>query len=338
MQFVIAVPRVLRQRLLSQLLCCLSLAAVPFDRACAAEAEPQKSEEEATAVDLSSAYQISFAQRPFFKTFTGRQVIDNLPFQIDGLVLLYGKTEASRSSKPLPDTVKGIRIGRKFDDLYMIHYTSWPDVEGQTVAYVCLNYADGTESIFPVRYGFQVRDVNNLPSYEKETMADPATTICWRHAPVKYKAPVRIFKSKFVNPSPEKVVETMDIISARNLAAYYLLAATVANRHAAETPEFTGDRHFDGKLTIRVVDDVTGDPIAGALVMPSMYVVGEGVVGSPFVTSASGEGSIPYPIKDTTSIYATAEKEGYKSEGNGWSTPIPGTFTFRLKPINAESP
>lgn len=337
---VIAVQRVLRKNLFAQMLCGLSLVVFSFGMAFAADPQPQKPEAEAdsTALDLAEFYQSHFKQSSLFKTISGRQVIDNLPFQIDGIVCFYGKTEASRGGESLPDTVKGIRVGRKFDDLHLIHYTSWPDVEGQTVAYVCLNYEDGTVAILPIRYGYQVRDINNLPSYEKETMADPDTKICWRHAPRQYKAPMRIFKSKFTNPSPEKTVQTLTFVSARNLAAYYLLAATVANRHDAGTPKFIGDRQFDGKLTIRVLDDATGKPIEGALVMPGMNVLEEGVVGSPFYTSSTGEGTIPYPTKNTKSIYASVEKDGYKSEANGWSSTIPNTYTFRLKPNTPETP
>ena len=165
-----------------------------------------------------------------------------------------------------------------------------------------------------------------------------------------YKAPVRLFESRLVNPSPEKVVETMDMVSARNLAGYNLFAATVVdhrlgdapklkrNRRSVDTPKLTGDRHFDAKIVIRVVDDATDKPIAGALVQPGMFVLGEGVVGSPFYTSSAGKGRIPYPSEDTTKIWAQVEKDGYRSDAKGWQSPIPDTFIFRLKPIKAKSP
>ena len=130
----------------------------------------------------------------------------------------------------------------------------------------------------------------------------------------------------------------MDIVSARNLAAYNLLAATVTNHRSAAAPAFPGDRKFDGKVAIRVVDAVTGRPIAGALVLPGMDVLDEGVVGTPFYSSADGEGTIPYPTKDTSQIFASVEKAGYRSEAMNWSPQFPDTFTFRLKPVEAESP
>ena len=127
-----------------------------------------------------------------------------------------------------------------------------------SIGYLCLNYDDGTESILPIRYGVHLRDWYNLPSYEKEAVEDPYTTVCWRRPPAEYKAPIRLFKSRLANPSPQKVVKTMDIVSARSLAGYNVIAATVADRDAVRG-ELVGDRNFDGKLLIRVVDDFTGN-------------------------------------------------------------------------------
>jgi len=75
-------------------------------------------------------------------------------------------------------------------------------------------------------------DWYRLPSEEKELLTDPDTKICWRRPPVQYKSPIRLFKSKLTNPSPEKVVESMDVVSARNLATYTLIAVTVAKRES----------------------------------------------------------------------------------------------------------
>jgi hypothetical protein len=312
----------------------------------AEQAPDSKRETGASTLDLSKS---SNHNPGIYKAFCGRQVIDGVPFEIGGPVRLYGQTPASRGY-PNPSADKGIRIGRKFTDLYLIHNLNWADVEGQVIAYVCLNYADGTEYIFPIRYGVHVRPDFNLPSFERETVADPDTTICWRRTPVMFKAPVRLFESRLVNPLPEKVVETMDLVSARNLAGYNLFAATVVdhrladapklkrNRRSVDTSKLTGDRHFDAKVVIRVVDDATDKPIAGALVQPSMIVLDEGVVGSPFYTSSAGKGSIPYPSQDTTQIWAQVTKDGYQSQARGWNSPVPDTFTFRLKPIEVESP
>ena len=155
---------------------------------------------------------------------------------------------------------------------------------------------------------------------------------------IAYKAPAQLYKTRLRNPFPPKVAETMDVISARNLATYTLVAATVADSDTARpvTPPPRSKepkRKFNGKFTIRVVDDVTGKPIAGALVQPGMTVLDECVVAPPFCTSSAGKGTVPYPIKDTTLIFAQVEKQGYQPAGKSWESPLPDSFTFRLTPI-----
>lgn len=279
-----------------------------------------------TTLDLSQFY---FPRKgpPAFQEIAKHREFDGVPFQIGGQIKMWGKMPAC-----YPDTIHGIRVGRTFDDLYLVHHTGWPDVEGEAVAYLCFNYEDGTKYIVPIRYGYQVRDWYNLPSYEKETMADPNTTICMRLPPTRFKAPMRVFKSRIANPSPQKLVETLDVVSARHLASYMLLAATVVDRSSETSAAAVGDRHFDGKLTVRVVDDATGNPIEGAVVIPRMSVFDEGVVGSPFYTSAAGEGVIPYPLRHTRMLSASVAKDGYQNGGGGWRVPAPDVVTIRLKP------
>lgn len=262
----------------------------------------------------------------------GRCVFDGMPFEVSGTIRLYGESQAANQGDKRPVSVKGVRIGCKFEELHVVHYAMWPDADGQTIGYLCLNYDDGTESILPIRYGVHVRDWYNLPSYEKEAVKDPNTTVCWRRPPDAYKAPIRLFKSKLLNPSPEKVVKTMDIVSARSLAGYNVIAATVADHDSVRAEKLVGDRKFDGKLLIRVVDDSTGQPIEGAFVYPGMNVLDEGVVGSPFYTSSAGEGTIPFPTKDTKYVQASVKKEGYRPDSHTWQPAESGTFTFRLVP------
>jgi hypothetical protein len=295
------------------------------------QAEKTSAKEEPLCLDIARFHVKDHFRAPVLASFLGRQVIDGLPFDVGGEARLFGQTPASRGEKT-PYTLDGIRIGRRFDELHLIHHAAWADVEGQTIAYVCLNYDDGTKFIFPIRYGVHVRDWFHLPSYEKDSVTDPDTEVCWRHVPVQYKAPIRLWKSTFANPSPEKVVKTMDVVSARNLASYDVVAATVANRESARVVAPTADRQFDGKLRIRVVDEVTGAPIDGALVEPSMSVDGEGVIGAPFYTSSSGKGAIRYPVGLTSSLSACVKKEGYVSKSEGWNGDFPRAFTFRLAP------
>lgn len=285
-------------------------------------------------LDLSRHFQKKAEAIKQLSSFSGKQVVDGLPFQIDGRISLQGKTEAERKTEK-KILALGVNVGCKFDQLSLIHHTIWPDVEGETVAYICLNYEDETKFLFPIRYGHHVRDWYNLPSFETEKLADPQTRVCYRHAPFAFKAPLRFFKSTLTNPFPDKVVVSIDAVSNSKLATYNLLAATVSAGETVSEGYEPFNRDFDAKIELRVIDNDTGEPIEGALVIPSMTVEGEGVVGSPVRTSPDGKGGIPFPTEETKSIYARVSKEGYASSSKSWDAPESGEYTVRLKPVAA---
>jgi hypothetical protein len=285
-------------------------------------------------IDLSKHLTLPIASITEIQGLAGQQVFDGLPFQIDGQIHVYGKTPAHRDLN-YPNATLGVPVGRKFDFLHLVHYTTWPDVEGDTVAYICLDYTDDTKFMYPIQYGVHVRDWYNLPSYEREAVSDSDTKICWRCPPYLYKAPIRLFKSTLKNPFPDKTVDTMDVISGRTLSAYSLIAATVTSGEPGSQSNLPGDRDFDSKLTLRVIDE-NSKPIEGALVETSMSVEDQGVVGTPFRSSASGEGTIPYPKQETEHVSVSVSKQGYQTAYESWSVPIPDDYIIKLQSSGGE--
>ena len=195
-----------------------------------------------------------------WQTVAGRQVFDGVPFQVDGRGPVFGKKLGPRKQgKKLayPD-LTGIQVGRQFEELHLLHASQWADVEGQEIARIRLNYADGTKYESSILFGGQVRDSQRLPSEEKELLTDPNTKIVWRAPGVaRIKSTLRLFKTMLANPHPEKVVAAIDVVSTKNLAAYDLIAATVANHASSRpvTPPRAADepeRHFEGTLTVHV--------------------------------------------------------------------------------------
>ena len=147
MNAVALLQQVLQRRFLLPALCCCCLAAVGAanhqsqtpdakapsttrpDTVAAADPEPQASDSQTEPLPLNLSeflYQPN-SQAPVLKSFSGRQVIDGLPFQIDGQVRVYGKTPEAHADGVYPFSLKGIRIGRKFDTLYLIHHATWPE-------------------------------------------------------------------------------------------------------------------------------------------------------------------------------------------------------------------
>lgn len=297
----------------------------------------------ALVLDIARFYRTRFVienqTNATFQSIVGRQVIDGLPFEIGGQAMLYGQS-ADRAGGRFPEAFDGIRVGRRFDELHLIHHTLYQDAQGQTVALIRLNYEDGTAVELPIQAGVHVRDWFRTSAEETEILADPNTKVIFRGrlpAGAFSGTRVRLFKSVLRNPDPGKTVATMDIVSARHKASYALVAATVANRQdnrpvTRPWPDDEPARRFDGTLTVRVVDQSTGAPVEGALV--GWSIEGEqlwGVV-PPFWTSAAGEGVIRYPVDRTKIVKLSVEKEGYAAASTQLSNQIPAEVTVSLSP------
>jgi hypothetical protein len=274
-----------------------------------------------------------------FVGFTGVQRVDGLPFNLVGHGVLYGRKEANwrqKSEEDYPDFT-GVKVGRRFDELHLLHAANWMDVDGEAIARVRLNYTDGTAFEFPISYGVQVRDWQRLRSEEKETLRDADSKIIWRGVGLNsYKGKTRLFKSRLRNPLPDKAVGTIDFLSAKRLACYDLFAATVADRDPSRgvTPPVPADepeRQFEGNCKVLVVDVNSGKPLAGVLIDPGMTVDETGVIAAPLRTDAEGSAIIRYPTGGrVTQHYVRTELAGYANQGFSDAGEFPEQITLRM--------
>ena len=117
-----------------------------------------------------------------WQSLVGRQVYDGLPFLIEGWGCLYGTKlgpEKEGDTPTYPDLI-GIQVGRQFEELHLLHLSQWAEVEGQEIATIRLDYADGSKHEFPILFGGHVRDWQRMATEEKELLTDPNTKIIWR--------------------------------------------------------------------------------------------------------------------------------------------------------------
>ncbi|HXE41548.1 MAG TPA: hypothetical protein VN516_00890, partial [Candidatus Baltobacteraceae bacterium] len=261
--------------------------------------------------------------------YLGKHFYDGLPFQIDGQGQLRGRRIGG-----VPE-FDGVKVGRKFDELHMIHHARWAGIDGELIANIRLNYADGTKVELPIRYGQQVRDWYRTQGEEDETLTDPNSKIIFRRPPVQYGATIRIFKTKFLNPNPDKVVDTIDFVSTGGLSGYDVLAATVANKdplrpYTSPVPE--AERHFTGSIILRVLDAKTKKAITNALVNPNLRINRYSSVAPAFSTDENGYAVLRYPTNITSRIRLTIDAAGYTSEQAGWTNTYPNSFTVRMTP------
>lgn len=137
-------------------------------------------------VDFAQAYKSSVSKN--LGGFSGRHMFDGLPFHLDSRITFYGQSQANwdlRSNPTAnpdakyPDLI-GVPMNRTFQELHVIHATTWPDVDGETVAVIRLHYDDDTTCDFPIIYGAQVRDHQRIRTEESEDLSDPDSKIVWR--------------------------------------------------------------------------------------------------------------------------------------------------------------
>lgn len=282
------------------------------------------SESATLMLDLSPYYWDKFATQSRtnvrFNGIMGRREFDGVPFQVDGRVCLYGSAQVEETNLTrtnYPDII-GIKVGRKFDELHLLHATKWSDVEGEIIAYIRLNYTDGSLHEFPIGYGVHVRDWQRLQSEQREQLTDTASKVIWRGPGVPhFKSSQRMFKSAMTNPFPERLVNSIDFVSTSKIASYDVSAATVAahdpNRPVTPpVPLERPERKFNGELVVQVVD-TTGHPVQGVRVYPSISVPESCWVtaAAPFYTTAEGMGKVRFPTDESRCLAFDVKKAGW---------------------------
>ncbi|HEY8961583.1 MAG TPA: protein kinase [Luteolibacter sp.] len=289
----------------------------------------------ATAVDLTPFYHSKFDVVERFPGLSAE--IDGIPLTPSGSIQLYGTQNALRDHVS-PMSVTGIPIGRKFDELHLLHNAGWEEIQDRAVAVIRLHYEDGSHRDCEIRYGVHLLDWNRLPSEEKETLTDADSKLVWRGAGA-YGGTGRLFKTTLRNPNPNRVVKSMEVISSETRVSYQLFAATTANHSIKRvtTPGLPLNKPafaFEGALKVKVVDSLTGKPIADADIAPWGMIGGENIVVPPQLTSANGEIVVKYPVNRTEDFHLEVNKPGYRMASGSWvQGNIPREQTFRLEPV-----
>lgn len=274
-----------------------------------------------------------------FHGFTGEQRLDGLPFDLRRHGTLYGSKEARSSKKEehdYPDFV-GVKVGRRFDELHLLHTAHWNFVEGEPIAIIRFRYADGSERQLPILYGHHLRDWQHLFSEETESLLDPNSKLVWRgQSLADISTSTRLFKSRLVNPEPGKEVTELDFLTTRSYAAYDLFAATVAAADPARsvTPPVEPAApayKFDGECEVIVLDADTGEPLPRALIETGYSRADMGAIGLPVRTDAEGKAVIRYPRGKLEYCSGIVSRKGYESEYIGGEGSFPEQATVRLR-------
>jgi beta-lactamase regulating signal transducer with metallopeptidase domain len=156
----------------------------------------------------------------------GRQVLSGVPFEIDGVLQLSGK-DMPQSARSFPARIEGIKIGRSFARLNLLHGCAGTDERGVQVAKIVLHYKDGQSEALSIDYGVRVRDWS---FWEFDPVGDPDTTMAWTGSNLNSRSQngaLRLYRTTWINPRPLSEVVCIDYVSDQSKAAPFLVALTV---------------------------------------------------------------------------------------------------------------
>jgi uncharacterized GH25 family protein len=164
----------------------------------------------------------------------GRQVADGIPFQMDGVVELYGKS-ALQSNLDIRTNVNGIRVGKAFEEIHLLCSSTGGSPTGKTsIATVVLNYDDGSSNRLEIIFGTHIRQWWG-PRHEEDTplldsRAKPAWSMEVPEAAAADKRS-RFFHTVLMNPMPGKVVKTIDLASTKTVAGTLIAGISVGPKN-----------------------------------------------------------------------------------------------------------
>jgi hypothetical protein len=158
----------------------------------------------------------------------GEQKLAGVRFQIGNrLIQLAGKGQNNG-----PDKVEGIKVGRAFTRLYILHATGtgWGTKDGEVIGKYVVHYADKKTATIEIAYGKDVRDwwyYANSPDVSRGKVA-------WKgenDSAKKGQAKIRLYLTTWKNPHPKKKVLSIDYMSTKTTpAAPFCVAMTAEGK------------------------------------------------------------------------------------------------------------
>ncbi len=155
----------------------------------------------------------------------GEQKFCGVKFKVGaGLIQL-----ASKNYRAKPHKIEGIRVGRHFAKLYILHAVGngYETPENTVVAKYVIHYEDKVKRTVDIVFGQDVRDWWYYANSQGVSRAQVAWTGTNTHAKGSH-AKIRLYLTTWKNPRPKKKVTRIDFLStATTLAAPFCVAITL---------------------------------------------------------------------------------------------------------------
>lgn len=348
----------LRNRPMAWLSAVLGTAAIGLLGACALTRSPSVPEKPMEAIQLadftdfprnrtSESVLLRHQDDPgvWIQIPSGDQTFFGVRFDVSGLVRLAGRNPQRINQWYFRPEVAGIPMGRAFDRLYLLHATHYTEKPGTVIAKMRLKYVDGSMAEIPIRYGAHTLTYWRQRYESTAHLTDADSRIAWTgNASVgvaQYGNSLRLIVSSFRNPHPDRVVQSLDLVSTWSDASAVIVGMAVGGRQLPaawrETPIPRYPKNdWKGELQFRAVNAVTGKPIRNMELR--MEVAEPGVhsrIGTQH-TDADGRVTLRYPHADLNYLTIWADHPEYVPRIIQWTRrqhgPYPREYIYRAEP------
>jgi hypothetical protein len=162
----------------------------------------------------------------------GRQVINGVPFQVDGVVELSGTS--ARFVSVGRTNINSIPVNRAGERLHLLLAVSRGGFDdGTAFARLKLLYAEGEESAVDLKYGHHARDWFGPRHLADKELLDPETRLAWtadHPAAASRDDQIRFFQTSVANPRPQATVRAISFESSRARGGLMLAGLSIGDR------------------------------------------------------------------------------------------------------------
>jgi len=157
----------------------------------------------------------------------GSQTLVGVPVDIRGALLLWGQGNADKGAK-YPESISGIPCRQKFAALYILHGSFYEGAADEPVFEVVLKYEGGEQQTDAILSGADGHDWYVKPTGPLGPTSK-RSTLAWVGAGKagERDQTIRFCMTAIENKHPDRVVETIDLVSSKKKAAGCILAITV---------------------------------------------------------------------------------------------------------------
>ena len=234
----------------------------------------------------------------------GLQTLGGVPFQMEGILEVTGLGAAREQNIFYPTRLTGIPVGRKGHRLHLLHGAGYDAPDGTPVAKLLAHYADGSEHPFYLSYGVHTRNWWREPAETKSQVSDPNTLVAWTYTQAPWN--LRLYKTTFDNPYPEREIKTLDLISLLSRATPVVVAITLEDNPAAPPASTPAGPAVDEsacrrEVVLRFVDQA-GQPVPGAVAKLTLTDAGHTFDYGANVADAGGQIVVDYPANQVREL------------------------------------